>query len=165
MITTVAGDDNFDHMIAAWVVSRLQANNPMEDLSNYLPCRAIGIEHNSRAIAGAIYHNYIESPHARLMEGTFASDSHRWATRDTLMRLFLYPFQQIQVDILYGRVALKNDQANNIMHKLGFKLDGIVRKGYSYGQDDAVVYSMAPEECRWILDHEAIPEDTAATTH
>ena len=165
MITIVAGDDNVDHMIAAWVVSRLQANNPMEAIEHYLPCRAVGIEHNSKPIAGAIYHNYIDSPHARLMEGTFASISPLWATRDTLMRLFLYPFQQMQVDILYGRVGMRNDRANKIMHRLGFKLDGIVRKGYSYGQDDAVVYSMAPEECKWILDHEAIPEDTAATIH
>ena len=138
---TVAG---MDAMVIEWVAARLDM--PPAD---FLPCTAVAVVHGAEMLAGAVYYQFRPNAHGGTMEAALASVSPRWCTRAVLASLFAYPFAQVKVARLQVSIAKKNKPARRLAERLSFKLEGVGRRLWD-GRQDAVIYSMLPEECRWL---------------
>lgn len=136
-VYTIAGDDSH---YAKWLEKELKQEFKQ-------PYACMGIMDGSDLIAVTMYHDYVP---LHSIQASFASISPRWATRNTLRRMFAYPFRQMSVKIMYAIVAHKNTKNNEIMKRIGFSLDGVIRNYYNEGEDDASWYSMKKNECKWL---------------
>lgn len=106
----------------------------------------IGQYKDGKIIAGVVYNLY-NGPsicmHVASEPGT------RWLTRDFLFRVFAYPFIQLGCNRVTGLVRTDNMEARRFDEHLGFKQEGVIRKGASDGTD-MILYGMLLEECRWL---------------
>jgi RimJ/RimL family protein N-acetyltransferase len=106
----------------------------------------IGQYKDGKIIAGVVYNLY-NGPsicmHVAAEPGT------RWLTRDFLFRVFAYPFIQLGCNRVTGLVRTDNMEARRFDEHLGFKQEGVIRKGASDGTD-MILYGMLMEECRWL---------------
>jgi RimJ/RimL family protein N-acetyltransferase len=135
-----------DAEVAAWVAARIPVRVSFEK------CAAIGVAVDGKLIAGAVFTNYRELAHGKDIEVSFAADSPRWATRQNIRSIFSYPFTQLNCVRLTTIVSRKNKRARKLDVGLGFKLEGMVRKGYD-GKYDAAVYGMLRSEAdRWLKE-------------
>lgn len=106
---------------------------------------ALGVVRRGKLAAGIVFHNY----HGHDIEMSAASDDPLWCLPQTLRDLFAYPFQHLNCVRMTTITGRKNKMARKIDERLGFKLEGVARKGLD-GKEDAMIYSMLKEECRWI---------------
>lgn len=133
-----------DDEVAHWVCSRLPTRITPEDLG---PLVTIGlVDKNGKLVAGCLYHNYRKYGS---MEVTFASITPRWVLPWNLAPLFHYPFVQRACTRITLIIGSNNKVALRTNIRLGFKLEGVVRRGYD-GMQDAYVLGMLREECKWI---------------
>jgi hypothetical protein len=71
--------------------------------------KAIGvIDERGVLIGGLVFHNY--EPEAGIIELSGASITPRWFTRETLARMFQYPFLQVGVQMLVQRVPADDER-------------------------------------------------------
>lgn len=136
----------FDQQVAAWVGQFMPTFGSGDGFGE---CTAIGIADNSALVAGAVFHNY----RGHDIEISFAATNPRWATRGRVSAIMGYPFNQLGCARLTTVTGRKNKRARALDEKLGFKLEGVIRKGYD-GQQDAMVYGMLKHECKWIRKHD-----------
>lgn len=120
-----------------------------EDPKGFGKCNGLIVVLNDGIIAAVIYHDYKVFPEASTISASIASIDKRWATRKNLRTMFSYPFEEIGVACIRTVVRRSNTKARSMNKRLGFKEEGVARKGYD-GIEDAVVYSMLPDECVWI---------------
>lgn len=73
----------------------------------------------------------------------------RWFNRTFLRAAFAYPFIQMKYTRVSGLVRVDNYAAQRFDEHLGFKREGLLRKGDDDGTD-LILYGMLKEECRWI---------------
>ena len=144
---TVTG---MDALVTRFVAAKLDV--PAADLQ---PCTTIGVVLDDALIAGTVFYQYRANPHGGTIEVCFAAETPRWCTRRVLGALFAYPFRQIKVARLQAACARKNKKSRRLLEGLGFKMEGVCRRAWD-GSLDAVLYSMLPEECRWIGDSDGL---------
>ena len=138
---TVGGADPF---VTAWVARVLDM-----DPADFGPCSACGVVVGDRLVAGVVYNEYRQMKAGSSMQASIASTTPRWATKRVLRDLFAYPFVQIGVTRLWASTSRRNKRTKEFLHRLGFRMEGIARRAHD-GTVDAAVYSMMPEECRWL---------------
>lgn len=115
------------------------------DKTDFLPCAAIGVRRGDKLIAGFVYNHYL----GHQIEVTVASVDPRWSLRRDIVRaLFIYPFVQLGVTRLTCTVSVFNKKAIKLAEGLGFRREGLLRRGYD-GVNDAYLYAMLREECDW----------------
>lgn len=131
-----------DMAVAQFVAGLLREPKGAED---FIPCTALGIVKDGELIGGVIYNNY----HGHDIQMTIASTDKRWATRHTLLHLLGYPFNQLNCKRITAVSARRNKVARDMLLRLGFSLEGVVRKGMD-GIQDAMIYGMLKHECKWI---------------
>lgn len=136
MKKTVYGQD---FVVSQWVGFRV--NEP-----DFGPCIAIGLEEDSNLIAGVVYNLY-NGP--SICMHVAAEPSKRWLNKDFLFRAFAYPFIQLDCNRVTGLVKVNNLEARRFNEHLGFKQEGVIRKGAEDGTD-MILYGMLKEECRWL---------------
>lgn len=76
----------------------------------------------------------------------------RWVTREILKSIAKYVYDDLGLPRMSGLcVGNKTDEAGSFLEKLGFKLEGIIRKGVKLpdGYFDLKLYGMLKEECKW----------------
>ena len=112
-------------------------------------CKAIGVvDASGRAIAGVVYHNW--QPRFGVIEMSAAATTPRWLTRETLQRIYDYPFEQLQVQMVMKLVSRDDERL----------LDQLARGGYvfyrfprAFGRDrDGVICELTSEawaECKF----------------
>jgi len=113
--------------------------------SSFGPCTALGVVRRGELIGGAVFHNY----RGHDIEMSAAFDRPDWCLPQTVRTLFSYPFVQlgcIRMTTITGR---RNKRARSANERNGFKLEGVARRALD-GREDAFIYSMLREECRWI---------------
>lgn len=137
---------NAHDMVSEFVRSRI----PSMANHKFSPHVAIGIVRRKRLCGGVVYHNWYG--HSIEMSGAF--DDPGWCLPDTLRRLFAYPFIQLNCVRMTTITARNNHPARIMDEGLGFKLEGIARKGWD-GQQDAMIYGMLAEECQWLNPSQA----------
>lgn len=128
-----------DDRVIPWVGKRV-------DEDNFGSAVSIGLEEDGELIAGVVFNMY--QKHSIWMH-VAAEPGKRWLTRDYLYRCFAYPFLQLNCNRITGIVRKDNLAAQKFDEHLGFKKEGILRKGADDGTD-LILYGMLKEECRWL---------------
>lgn len=105
---------------------------------------AIGVVRRNVLVGGVVYHMFREGN----CEVSIAFDSPQWALPGTLRGLFDYPFNQLNCHRMTALIAKKNKRSRKLTEGLGFKLEGVLRRGI--GGRDAMIYGMLKDECRWL---------------
>jgi RimJ/RimL family protein N-acetyltransferase len=83
------------------------------------------------------------------VEMSMASDgSSRWINRALLRSAFHFPFVQLGLRRVTGRIESDNTAALAVDEGLGFKREGVQRG--QFGDTDCVLMGMLAHECRWI---------------
>lgn len=75
-------------------------------------------------------------------------DDARGVTRETLRRVFEYPFITCGFARLSATVAKSNDASRDFLKRVGFRFEG--RKRAAIGGEDELMFGMLKTECRWI---------------
>ena len=125
--------------VAKWVGERV-------DEQYFAGAEAIGLEKDGKLIAGVVFNMYTGpsiSMHVAAEPGTY------WLTKDFLWRCFAYPFLQLRCNRVTGLTKADNIQAQKFIEHLGFKHEGIIRRGWADGTD-VVLYGMLKDECRFL---------------
>lgn len=69
-------------------------------------------------------------------------------TRNIIRTVFAYPFLQLGVGRVTARTRAGNLDVRKKIRRLGFKPEGRLRQYFP--DDDAMLYGMLRDECRWI---------------
>jgi len=136
MKTTVYGEDEY---VIPWVGARV-------DEDDFGQAIGLGLTENGILIAGVVFNMYTGPS---ICIHVAAEPGKRWLNRDFLFRTFAYPFIQLKCNRITGLVRVDNLEAQRFDEHLGFKKEGIIRKGASDGTD-MILYGMLKEECRWL---------------
>lgn len=136
MIRAIAGHDR---EIARWVGDRLG----IDDFSPF--CGALGIIDDHGIIAGVVFNNY-RHPN---IEATIASTTPRWCTSRVLRGIFSYPFWQLKCSRVTAVTSVKNQPTQAFLCRIGFQQEGVMRRAFR-NDEDAVIFGMLAEECRWL---------------
>ena len=136
MKTVIYGQDD---KVIPWVGKRVDE----EDFGSAV---GIGLEENGELSAGVVFNMF--QGHSIWMH-VAAEPGKRWLNRDFLFRCFAYPFIQLNCHRVTGLVRIDNLAAQKFDEHLGFKKEGIIRKGADDGTD-LILYGMLKEECRWL---------------
>lgn len=150
-----------DEAIAKWVSEHLP------ERPAFGKCVAVGVvkpkgafpqTRDDRLLAGVVWHDYRGHD---IMASIYAA-SPRWVARpkETLAELFAYPFLQLGVARVTVLASRANKRARHMNERLGFRLEGTMRKGWD-GKTDAMLYGMLRNECRWIAGHPALERKVA----
>lgn len=101
------------------------------------------IDSGGRLIAGWVYHDW--SPEAGVIECSIAAlPRARWLTRETIRRIFEFPFGQLECQMIIGRVEETNEQLLRILSALNYSFIRIPR---AYGRDlDCIVATLTVED-------------------
>ncbi len=131
--------------IAAWVAARIP--HLERGFQDY---QALGVVADGEFVAGVVFHHY--RPSDGDIEASMAATSPRWCRPAVLRELFAYPF----IDLRCERLTLITSRSNTRTRRLcerafGMKLEGILRRAIGR-REDALVYGLLREECRWIKD-------------
>lgn len=132
-----------DHEVADWVRARIPNRSVQE--RGFGQCRAVGVVRRGQFVGGIVFHGY--EGHIVQMSGAF--DDPTWCLPGTLRGLFDIPFNQYGVAVMWTMTARKNKAARKVDEGVGFKLTGVIPKGWD-GKDDACIYHMTREDCRWL---------------
>jgi RimJ/RimL family protein N-acetyltransferase len=130
-----------DAAVARWVGNQV-------GITDFGLCTAIGFMRDDELIAGVVFNNWHYPSDPGLMEATIASTTPRWCNRATLGVIFGYPFNQVGCRRLTATTEAKNQPVRAFLCHLGFREEGVIRQGFP--TDDAVVYGMLRDECRWM---------------
>lgn len=106
---------------------------------------AIGVVRSGRVVGGVAYHNFRQ----RNIEVTAAFDDPRWALPGTLRALFVYPFETLGCVRMTAVIGRKNKRSRRFCEGLGFRLEGVARRAFD-GKQDAMIYGLLREECRFL---------------
>jgi RimJ/RimL family protein N-acetyltransferase len=106
----------------------------------------IGLEEDGELIAGVVFSMYTK---ASISMHVAAIPGKRWMTKEYLWRVFAYPFIQLNCNRVTGLVREDNLVAQRFDEHIGFKREGLIRKGATDGTN-FILYGMLKEECRWL---------------
>ncbi len=130
-----------DEYLAAWVGALMPTPH-----TSFAPCTAIGSEVDGKLAGAVVYHDY--QPGCRSIQMSLAAVNKRWLSKTAIKTYFWYPFEQLKCERVTVIVASKNKPSRSLAEGVGFLQEGVVRKGF--GSDDAIIYGMLKDECRWI---------------
>lgn len=106
---------------------------------------SIGLLENGRIVGGVVYTMYTGNGIMMNVAGGYKG----WINRAFLRAAFAYPFKQLGCTRVSGLVRVDNFAAQQFDERLGFKREGLVRRGDDDGTD-LIMYGMLREECKWI---------------
>ena len=102
-----------DDLVTDFVVTQLPVNR---NLSGKMV--AIGVAENGELIAGIVYHNY--STAAGVIEITVAAlPGKNWFTRETIRRMYAYPFLQMQCQMVMTNTPAHDERTLRMLASLG----------------------------------------------
>lgn len=106
---------------------------------------AIGIMNDGELVGGIVYHNFM----GHSIECSLATTTKRWCNRRVLSEFFKYPFIDCGAVRFQATCKRSNKPMKRFFKKVGFKFEGVARKGFD-GIEDAFLFSMLKDECNWI---------------
>lgn len=108
---------------------------------------SIGMLENGKIVGGVVYTMYTGTGIMMNVAGGYKG----WINREFLRVAFSYPFKQLGCTRVSGLVRVDNPVAQDFDERLGFKREGLIRKGDDDGTD-LVLMGMLREECKWFKD-------------
>ncbi len=130
------------HELLTWAASRIECKKFRPE------AKAIGIEADGAIRAVAVYEGFTEfdcDMHVAV------DDSGKYLTRKILAAVFAYPFLQLNLRRISGRVAASNHRALKFDEQLGFEREGY--HPHAAGDDDVVSLGMIRARCRFLPKH------------
>lgn len=125
--------------VYAWVKDRMDLQQRPE------MCCTIGLEEDGELVAAVIFNQWYHPS----ISGHIASDgTKRWANKAFLRAMFDYPFRQLGCRRITAPIAAKNEPAIRFVEKLGFVLEGRLRRALPDG-DDRLLFGLLKEDCKW----------------
>lgn len=126
--------------VGAWVAQKIGNETPW---TNY---ETVGIYLDGNIIGGAVIDNYIKESRCSVH---CAGDGKNWCNREFLFAVFDYIFRQLKCNAVLNIVHSENHASLRFTAHVGFKEVHRI-KGGSYNGNDAVLFEMQKENCRWI---------------
>jgi len=141
-----------DEFIAQFVTARIQQTEPRvfghrDPVTGELPYKALGVVRSGVLLGGIVFYNY----YGHSIEAGMAFDRADWARPSTLRRLFAYPYFQLGVVRCTVMTGRKNRRTRQFLDRLGFKVEGVIRKGAN-GVEDAILYGLLRHEISWLME-------------
>lgn len=153
----------FDQELAVWAASLI----PHMRGRTFGPCRSIGVMRGKDPEdisvpmqAVVVFHEFHE--YERTCQVSIASRTPMWARREIIRTLFAYPFEQLNVNLLWSAMRQDNHRAIRFNEHLGFRRDGVLRHRFGHKQH-AVVTSMTKSEYLKVWKHGQIRAVAAAS--
>lgn len=106
---------------------------------------------NTGIVVGVIYNNFTTDSSRKIINCEMhvaARPGAKWATREFLFHAFNYPFNEMGCKRVTGLVKEDNTQALKTNYRLGFKKEGVIRKGMD--DQDLILLGMLRSECRFL---------------
>lgn len=75
----------------------------------FINCKAIGVTRDGKLIAGVVYHNWNQEADRIEVSGA-ALPGTRWLTRETIRRMYEFPFEQMGVQAVVQHTPTDNTQ-------------------------------------------------------
>ena len=138
-LTIVAGEKQ---RVGLWLIERLR--DIREVPGGY---EAIGVARDGRLVGGCLYTNYVPAPGGGNIE-MWAAGETGWVTRKTIKVMFGYPFNQLNCHRVTALTGKGNHETRRLLTGLGFKLEGVARRGLDTRRD-ACIYGLLREEFGW----------------
>lgn len=83
------------------------------------------------------------------MSVSIAADTPRWLGKETLNRLFSYPFRSHGCNVLRAIVHPDNHKSLELVRGLGFTQDGVIRAAFENNKE-GYIFSLLREECKFL---------------
>jgi RimJ/RimL family protein N-acetyltransferase len=107
-----------------------------------LNIKTIGIVDDGELIAGIVYHNW--DPEAAVIEISGAAlPGEPWLSRETLKRMFQYPFLECKCQMIVQRFPADDERQKYIMARYGYALIHVPRM---FGRDRDGVLALLTDE-------------------
>lgn len=107
--------------------------------------RALAAVDGQRILGAVIYDCF----YARDCNVSLAIEDKRCVTREVLRAVFAYPFVQLALPRISASVDASNAASLCLMHRWGFRKEG-VKRGAGIDGGDEILFGMLRNECRWI---------------
>lgn len=138
-----------DEAVAEWVRRQVPHLKNDEWASGF---HALGVVRNGKFVGGVVYHEYRTFD----IHLTAAFDrKSNWALPGTLRALATYPFETLGCVRLTAMAGRKNKRARKALEKIGFTFVGVAKRGLD-GFEDAMLYELLKENCRWLHELQSI---------
>ena len=138
-----------DPAVAHWVAAKLPSDN-ISSAKDFGACISLGVAIDGKPVAGVVYNNYRILPYGSDCHVTIVAEpGQKWAYPDVLQALFTYPFVQAQCGRITAVISEKNKHAIRFCEKLGFRKEGVLRRGYN-GRTNALVFGLLKSECKYL---------------
>lgn len=126
-----------DQRIAQWVKERIPY---VQSFDNSV---AFGVLDNGEIVGGVVFNNY------RGFDIHMSAALDAPLTRQSLRTLCGYAFGQLEVRRVTSITGKKNRKARRALRIIGFTEEGTCKRALD-GENDAVVYGLLREHCKWI---------------
>lgn len=130
-----------DEVVGLWLIDRLP--DVMTLPGGYV---AIGVARGDELIGGCLYTNFTRCPGGGDIQIWAAGRD--WVSRKTIRAMLGYPFDQLGCHRITALAARGNRKSRALMEGLGFKLEGVARKGMG-PRTDAMIYGLLREDNKW----------------
>ena len=112
----------------------------------YQPEKVVGFIDDDNLLFGAVGLRFENLWDAQL---SIFVERPRFLTRSILAELFAKLFVEFGLVRVSCHIAKGNRHARQFVERLGWKLEGVKRRGFD-GRLDACIYGMLATECRWL---------------
>lgn len=138
-----------DRQVADWVAARIPAM--VAARRRFAGAAAIGIVRRDRATGHAVLAGgVVFTGHTGTdVEVSGAVVPGFRCSPATLRLVLAYPFGQLGCERLSIATGRKNKAARAFAERLGFRIEGVRRRGLD-GRQDAILYGLLREECRFL---------------
>lgn len=154
MNTAIVGNVlyGFDDEIKAWVAQRIPG------FVATAAATTLGVKHDDYVVAGIVFERY-NGVH---VEASIAVDHMGWANKETMRRIFSYPFNQLDCKAVSVTVPSSNIKSLNLATKMGFEPEAYV-KFAAHDGSSLVVLKMFRDNCKWIKENGQEFQGTVST--
>lgn len=133
--------------VADWVAARIETLRNATDFGGF---SAFGVSINGRPSFGAVFYDLRPLPHGHDVRVAAAAErGTHWARPQVLRYLCDYVFNQLGCARATFIIREGNEHAERVSKKLGFRKEGVIRRGWD-GKTNALVYGLLKTECRYL---------------
>lgn len=115
------------------------------ELEELHPFTAMGVAIEGKLVGGVVYNNFRKHD----IQLSAASINPKWLSKNILTEIFTYPYIHLGCVRTTAVTGRKNSRTRKLLEGLGYRLEGVCRKGLD-GKQDAIVYGMLKADCRWL---------------
>lgn len=114
---------------------------------NIVPGVAMGIAYAGKLIGGIVFNDIRPERDCWL---TIYTTDKRWCNRRVLRAIFGLVFDKMKCERCSAFVSKNNQASKNLVERLGFRPEGVIRLYADDGQD-RLLYGMLKEECKYYV--------------